>query len=362
MAPLAAIAVLLVVVVGLQAWTVPYYAMTPGDATAVGPLIAVHGLATDSHKDKILLTDVYLQTLTAWQWLFMHFQAHVEFVSANQLVEPGVPTDELAAQGYLEMADSKQAAEVAALRALGWHLAPRANGAAVVAVVAPSPARRANLRVADRIVAVNGRETNSACAVIGALHDVVPGTTVHLGVDRAHIDAQGTITWSGPTVLRLTTAPPSSGTAPSFCPGVHGPDKSQIGVALEDSVRYSLPGTFSIDTNYIGGPSAGLAMTLSLIDQLSRGSLTGGTVVAATGAITAGGQVMDVGGVAEKTVAVQRAGATVFLVPTVEVATARGAAQPGLRVIGVNTLGQALRDLRRLGGAAPVPLTPPARR
>ena len=352
------VAVVLGVALGLRTWTVPYYAMTPGDATSVGPLIGVRGLATDHHRDKILLTDVYLQQLTAWQWLTMHFQSHVEFLSADQLVEPGVPSDELGAQGFLEMDLSKQAAEVAALRALGWRIPGTANGALVEAVIAPSSARRAGGRVADRIVAVNGAATPSSCAVVRALHDVAPGTVVHLSLARAHIDAKGTITYSSPTPMRLTVGPPVPGGA-FDCPGVHGPAKGDIGVVLEDSINYALPGTFSIDTNYIGGPSAGLAMTLSLIDQLSRGSLTGGTVVAATGAITPNGQVTDVGGVAEKTVAVQRAGATVFLVPSVEVATARGAAQPGLRIMGVTTLGQALGDLRRLGGAAPVPLTAP---
>ena len=356
---LSALALVLVAVVVSHVWTVPYYAMTPGDATSVGPLIGVKGLATDTHHDKILLTDVYLQQLTAWQWLTMHFQSHVEFLSADQLVEPGVPTDELGAQGYLEMALSKQAAEVAALRALGWHIRGVANGAVVDAVLASSPARRATVRVADRIVAVDNRPTMSSCAVVRVLHDVAPGAVIRLRLQRAHIDAKGTITYASPVTVRVTAGPPISGGGAFYCSGVRGPARSDIGVVLEDSVSYALPATFSIDTNYIGGPSAGLAMTLSLIDQLSRGSLTGGTVVAATGAITPNGQVTDVGGVAEKTVAVQRAGATVFLVPSVEVATARSAAQPGLRVLGVTTLAQALRDLRRLGGAPAVPLTPP---
>ena len=59
-------------------------------------------------------------------------------------------------------------------------------------------------------------------------------------------------------------------------------------------------------------------MTLGIMDKLSTGPLTGGHVVAATGTIDADGDVGDVGGVAEKTIAVERAGATVFFVPTVE--------------------------------------------
>ena len=61
------------------------------------------------------------------------------------------------------------------------------------------------------------------------------------------------------------------------------------------------------------------------------------------------------GGVAEKTVAVQNAGATVFIVPEVEVQTARQAATGHLTVIGVTTLDQALSAIERLGGTPPVP-------
>jgi PDZ domain-containing protein len=98
---------------------------------------------------------------------------------------------------------------------------------------------------------------------------------------------------------------------------------------------------------------------LTIIDKLSHGSLTGHRVIAATGTIAPDGQVGDVGGVAEKTVAVQRAGATIFFVPDVEVSTARSAAGPGLRIVGVSSLHQVLTDLHRLGGASPVPLTKP---
>ena len=109
----------------------------------------------------------------------------------------------------------------------------------------------------------------------------------------------------------------------------------------------------------MGGPSAGLAMTLTLIDKLSKKSISGNQPIAATGTMDVYGNVGDVGGVAEKTVAVQRAGAKYFFVPQVEVATAKSAAAPGLTIVGVTTLHQALRDLRKIGGGSPEPITKP---
>ena len=92
------------------------YALTPGDATPVAPLVKIKGVASATHHGKIMLTDVYLTSLDGWQWLYLHFKSHVQFVSGDELVDPGVSTAQLGAQGYLEMSDAKQAAEVAAFR------------------------------------------------------------------------------------------------------------------------------------------------------------------------------------------------------------------------------------------------------
>jgi PDZ domain-containing protein len=140
---------------------------------------------------------------------------------------------------------------------------------------------------------------------------------------------------------------------------VSGPSKSWLGVELEDGNTYALPAKVMINTQDIGGPSAGLAMTLTLIDKLSKNSISGNQPIAATGTMDVHGNVGDVGGVAEKTVAVQRAGAKYFFVPQVEVATARSAASPGLTIVGVTTLQQALHDLRKIGGEPPEPITKP---
>ena len=357
---LIALIVVLAIIIGLGTLTIPEYALTPGEATPVAPLVKITGITTNPHHDKIMLTDVYLSSLTVWRWVTMHFQSHVEFVPVADLTSPGVPASQLVAQGFLQMNDSKQAAEVAAFNALGWKTPSTSTGAIVTSVNAPSPANTAQVHVADEIVAFNGKKIRSTCSLIDAVHALAPGTTVRIGLARASISSGGVITWKTPTTLSMTTAAiPKDLSAATGCPGVNGADRSWLGVAIEDGVRYKLPATINIDTSNIGGPSAGLAMTLTLIDELSSGSLTGHQVVAATGTIDAFGNVGDVGGVAEKTVAVQRAGATFFIVPQVEVVTAQQAASPGLRIIGVTTLAQALNDLRAIGGAALAPLTTP---
>ncbi|MBN0045862.1 hypothetical protein JS756_17475 [Streptomyces actuosus] len=102
----------------------------------------------------------------------------------------------------------------------------------------------------------------------------------------------------------------------------------------------------------VGGPSAGLLFTLGIIDKLdgdgSGGDLTGGRTIAGTGTIDADGRVGPVGGVALKTQAARRDGATVFLVPRAECADARSELPKGLRLVPVTTLESAVDALTAL--------------
>ena len=83
----------------------------------------------------------------------------------------------------------------------------------------------------------------------------------------------------------------------------------------------------------VGGPSAGLLFSLGIVDKLdgdgAGGDLTGGRTIAGTGTITADGKVGAVGGVALKTQAAHRDGATVFLVPQASAPTRRRSCRRG---------------------------------
>ena len=83
----------------------------------------------------------------------------------------------------------------------------------------------------------------------------------------------------------------------------------------------------TVNSGDVGGPSAGLAYTLAIIDQLTPGSLTGGNTVAVTGTMELDGHVGEVGGVHQKTLAAIDAGATLMIVPTGEYPDAKSARQ-----------------------------------
>jgi PDZ domain-containing protein len=131
------------------------------------------------------------------------------------------------------------------------------------------------------------------------------------------------------------------------------PERAVIGIAPEDRlVGFDYPIDVTIDSGKVGGPSAGLAFTLAVLDVLTPGELTGGHRVAVTGTMRLDGTVGPVGGAAQKAISVRKAGYEVFLVPEEELAEVRATVGDDLRVIGVGTLAEALDALDSLGGNA----------
>jgi PDZ domain-containing protein len=336
------------------------YQIVPGSATPLSPLVSVHGVTTDapSSRHGFMMVDVMLQPLSLLSSLSAHLFGGSDIVTMSDLVAPGVPASDFDRQSYLDMQLGKQTAAALAFSAAGWNVHAQPAGAVVEAALLRSPARAAGVHVADRIVAVDGRPTLTTCALVAALHDLAPRTRVQLRVVPSRVSAAGAVTYGAARVVAVTTARAPSGLT-SSCAGVVGPPRSWLGVSTAEFVNYQLPATVQVATAYVGGPSAGLAMTLTAYDRITSGRLSGPYKVAVTGTIDASGAVGDVGGVAEKTQAAITAGASYFLVPSAEVGIATTAAKGRVHVVGVDSFRQALAELRRLGGDAPVPLTKP---
>ncbi|CAB4620884.1 unannotated protein [freshwater metagenome] len=133
-------------------------------------------------------------------------------------------------------------------------------------------------------------------------------------------------------------------------------ERAIIGFIPADTRVTKLPFEVNISTADIGGPSAGLAFTLALLDELTPGNLMGKGRVAATGTMDENENVGAIGALEQKAVAVRDSGATLFLVPAGqspdEMNAARAAAGPGVRIVQVATLDAALRELAKNGGEA----------
>ncbi len=310
-----------------------YYAIQPGTAQPVQPFITVPPSKAHPVHDPVLLTDVREARVSALTYLFFRLEPNTALYSLPS-VTGGTSPDELDAQGALQMSQAEQAAKTSALRHLGYAVPATPAGAVIAGTFAGTPAYGV-LNVGDVVTALDGVPTLTAEALAQALDAHHSGQTVTFTVRRNGTGAPG------PVALTLKRTKVNIGGEYVYV---------NVGIEPQDQVNYAYPFPISINVTNIGGPSAGLAMTLGVIDALSSGSLTGGHTVAATGTMDASGNVGDVGGVAQKTVAVENAGATIFLVPPQEYKAAMSKDRPGLRVYPVSTLDQALKVLSDNGG------------
>jgi PDZ domain-containing protein len=147
----------------------------------------------------------------------------------------------------------------------------------------------------------------------------------------------------------------------TLMPASNDDDRAIIGFVPADTRTVTIPFDVTISTPDIGGPSAGLAFTLALLDDLTKGNLMGDGGVVATGTMNEDGLVGAIGGLRQKAVAAKDAGARLFLVPAdqpeSEIDEARRAVGTSLRIVPVATLDETLAALKANGGD---PLVAPA--
>lgn len=198
----------------------------------------------------------------------------------------------------------------------------------------------------DTILVADGVDLNSVEDLSAVLADKSPGDMVDLQIRRPD---EGLLD----VTVELAASPDD-------------PDRTIVGFVPFDTRVVTLPFEVSIDTGEIGGPSAGLAFTLALIDELTPGDLTGGRNIAVTGTIALDGSVGPIGGLSQKVNAVLQHGVDTFIVPASQSELAEGqdelrqklddAGHGDVEIVPVSSLDEALAVLESLGGDPLVPV------
>jgi PDZ domain-containing protein len=325
--------------------TVPYYTIAPGSARQVNDLIAAPPDHRFPPRGSFLLTTVTLRRATAFEAFAGWLDSDTDVVPEEQILGTTKPRD-LRQQNLQLMDDSKQIAVVVALRRLGYPVGEHGDGARLEDITPESPAD-GRLQRFEIVKAVDGRPTSLSTEVVDAIGRHRPGDVL-----RVEVDPGGGAPRRVEEVV-LGVAPADRSTCARHAPGAPVPDGALacLGVRLQTANRrFDLPFQVNVDSAGIGGPSAGLAFTLGVLDHVTPGELTGGRPVAVTGTIDLDGRVGPVGGVAQKTAAVRAAGVKVFLVPAAEFDAARAHAGRDVRIVKVTTLEDALVALGQQGG------------
>jgi Lon-like protease len=324
-----AVLALIGLVFALNFYQLPVVALSPGPMEDVLARLKIEGSRVYDSKGKLYLTSVGIDDNVRFYEALLDMANHdVELYPRQQLYPGRQDPAEIDRENADLMDRSKETATVVALREVGYHIEP--SGVEVTEVVAGAPAD-GRLKPTDRILEADGRPVHSMAQARAAITAHKPGERVSFKIER---------------LGRTSTVP---------VPVERVEGESRVGILLRD-VFPDLPVKVSITTlNNIGGPSAGLMFTLSIIDKLTPEDLTGGRRIAGTGEIALDGGVGPVGGVAEKLAAVHRLGVTTFFIPAANCADVRGRVPRGLRLVKVAKVDDALAFLRDPKVAATAP-------
>ena len=352
-----AIALLGAAVIAGNLVRVPYVLISPGDATELDErVVSISGAPNfqDSGAFLYLTVRVSNSDPSFWRYVFAKLDGDVT-VSKREDTLGCASYAESASYQNLLMLESQQDAKTVALTRLGYEVVEESSHIVITNVVCGSPSSGL-LLPGDEVTAVDGSPVTLAEEVGPLVRSRAPGDQVRLTVRRDGVEQEVTVR-AGHT---------TKDQAHPCVPGRGGPGDAQACVGIEgrDIPSRHFPFGIRIDTRRVSGPSAGLAFTLAIIDDLTDGSLTGGRRIAVTGQMLSDGTVAPVGGVEQKAAVASRAGATLMLVPACPKPLKRNCeAKParehadGMRVVMVDNIDDALAALERAGGD-PIPPRP----
>lgn len=324
------------------------YARVPASAQPVDELITVGDLGDAATQyppaGQFMMVTVMAPEQSLLSWLVGRGNPAVEFLTEEDKFGFRTP-EQNRTLDLASMRTSEQVAQYVALQRLGFDVS-----------IVPGEV------LIERMVCLEGNEEGTECERWSPSDDVLdPGDRI-LKVDGDTVDTVDDLSkiLDGKRpgdVVPMVIERPGEGQLEvdvELTASPDDPERTIVGFYPFDTAQVDLPFELSIDPQGVGGPSAGLAFTLTIIDELTEGELTGGGRVAVTGTIDLDGSVGAIGGLRQKASAVAQAGVDLFIVPAAQgdddIAAAREAAGGDLEIVPVETVDDALRVLAEHGG------------
>jgi Lon-like protease len=319
--------------------TSPYFVITPGGTYDIGSRLSIPD-AQRRPMGRMAFTAVYEQEASWAEVAHSKWFGLSEVVPAAAVRPPGTTQEQLNQTNKRLIDESKPIAAVVALRAAGYTVDITGQGAEVESMIKGLPAEGV-LQAGDVIVAVDGQPIDTTNALLDAIRTRQPGDQVTLTIRR---DGQTQDVQVG------TARSPSE------------PIRPVVGVTVSTYLfDVHMPFPVDIESDNVGGPSAGFMFALGILDAVTDGDLTRGYYVVGTGTIAADGSVGAVGGAAEKALAAEQDGAQLFLVPKDDYDEAKRWVK-ALRIVPIERFDDAVKTLCALpplpSAAAPETPTP----
>lgn len=317
------------------AWplTVPYYTLSPGPVYDTTDFITVEDGMVSTDGELFFLT-VSLKEANVFEWAAGYVDPRVDVRERERVRPTGVSPEQLRRESLAAMEQSKQTATFVALTELGYEVTLIGTGALVIETV-PDSSADGVLQPNDVIIEMDGIQVAFRDDVISDLSDAQIGDLVEMLVERPIDESTDEF-----EAIDLDIV---------LGPHVDDPTRPMIGVLLDNNEPVvEFPVDVTIDSQNIGGPSAGMMFTLQIMDQLTDGEITHGERIAGTGTIARDGTVGSIGGIKQKVFGAIDAGARAVLVPAGNFDDAVAAAGDDIEIVRVETIKDAIAFLETL--------------
>ena len=311
----------------------PYYVTMPGTAEPLRPLVEVKGGYKE--EGELMLTTVRMGQANLFSFILAHVSKYNELYRMDEVRQEGESDEEYTHRQLKMMENSKETAIAVAYKKANKPFSYKNKGVYVLYVMDEMPASK-QLKSGDQLTAIDGQRINEADEFIQYVSGKKKGDRVHITYKREGKEK----------TVALTLAP-------------FPKDKERVGLGVSVMTDRDIvtDPPVRIESDQIGGPSAGLMFALEVYNQLVPEDLTKGYRIAGTGTINSDGEVGPIGGISQKVIAAHKAGADIFFAPNERGAThsnykeaVKTAKDIGtnMKIVPVDTFDDAVQFLQKL--------------
>lgn len=322
-------------------YPLPYFISKPGEAVELAPIIQVD----DGYKEQgtFMLTTVRMGGANLFNYAWASWDDYMDIIPKRLLLAHYENEDEYTARQLQVMQDSQESAIIVAYQLANKTVHIENEGIIVERTSEGMPAEDI-LKTGDMITYIDQRPVETAEQLIKYVQSKEIGDTIEVTYLRNKEEQKATLTLAA---LPLTEEEQMRNVSP----------RAGIGVSILTKRSVSVEPPVEINTERIGGPSAGLMFSLEIYNQLTEEDITKGYRIAGTGRIDVEGKVGSIGGIHQKVVAADRARAAIFFAPNEEGAAtanyqvaleAAQDIQTEMKVVPVDTIQDALDYLAKL--------------
>lgn len=306
----------------------PYFLVIPGQAINLIENITVENGEKDA-KGQFLLTSTAMIKANLLLCIYGFFDPNIDLKNRDDEMLLNMTQKDYINLMEKLMQESQVISKVVALRKAGYSPEISGRGILINAILDNSPAKD-KLLVGDVIIKIDEQTVHT----LENFSEIVGSYNLNQMVRITFLRENNTYSTSIP----LIELPGTDDTTERIGVGIYAETKD---------LQCRLPLKIEINLEKIKGPSAGLMITLEVLNQLTENDLSSSLLIAGTGNLSIDGRVTEVDGIKQKIISAKNHKADVFLVPKKNYQEALRFSH-GIRIIPVDDFDDAIMKLIKL--------------